>query len=86
MPVARRYWSTQAYRQALHLRWDRCRPSASSDVPTEHGLVSRAHAIAAAHGRLVDDPRVGLGRAVANACQLDKTTWPALRDHLTQAF
>lgn len=76
----------EAYRQALTLRWDRCRTSASSDLPTEHGLVSRAHAMAAAHGRLVDDARVGLSLAVANACQIDKTTWPDLRDRLAQAL
>jgi hypothetical protein len=82
----------EVYQQALRLRWDRCRPSAdetdrrNADRSAEYGLVTRAHAMAAAHGRLMDDPVRGLGLAMANACQVDKPGWPALRGRLTQAL
>ncbi|WP_433261160.1 DUF6461 domain-containing protein [Actinosynnema sp. CS-041913] len=90
----------EEYRQALNLRWDHCRPLGlekiaalqgevsrrNADRSAEHGSVARTHAMVAARGRLMDDPRVGLGLAVANAYQIDKPGWPALRDRLTQAL
>ncbi len=96
--LARR--TREEYRQALHLRWDRCRPldldpiaalqsevsRRNADRSTEYGLVARAHAMATTHSRLLDDPRLGLALAVANACQIDKAGWPAFRDRLTQAL
>jgi hypothetical protein len=42
--------------------------------------------MAATYARLVDDPGPGLALAAANACQIDKPNWPALRDRLAQAL
>jgi uncharacterized protein DUF6461 len=88
------------YRQALRLRWDRCRPSGTDNITAlrsevarrnadrsaEYGLVARAHAMAATHARLVDDSGLGLALAAVNACQIDKPNWPALRGRLAQAL
>ncbi|PSL51778.1 hypothetical protein B0I31_11891 [Saccharothrix carnea] len=80
------------YREALHLRWQRCLPQALPADPVERlqaesrrrhaengaerAAVARAHAVAATDGSRVADPAEALGWAVYNAIQADRAVNP----------
>ncbi|QRP48079.1 hypothetical protein [Amycolatopsis sp. FDAARGOS 1241] len=89
----------QDYRHGLELRWNRCQPPdtrldararlraaagrRNADTFPERALCARAHALAAVCSHLADDPADALAAAMFNACQANRSNWPALLGGLT---
>ncbi|GAA3842813.1 hypothetical protein GCM10022243_06580 [Saccharothrix violaceirubra] len=78
----------ELHRQALEARWDRCLPVETdrvrrlrrpgADAAVERRLLAKAHAV-----RAVEALRDGdITTVVQNACQVDQTRWPELRERL----
>jgi hypothetical protein len=56
--------------------------AAADDPAGERDRLARAHALAAAWGRLVDDPHEALRRVLVNVYRADQQRWPDVRDQV----
>jgi hypothetical protein len=82
----------ETLRQGLELRWDRlAEPGveeepeavAQDDPARESDRLAQAHALAAAWGRLGNDPQEALRRVLVNVYRADQQRWPDVRDQVT---